>query len=102
MKFQLVTQFPEELYDDLDWIAEMEDKLDECLVDAEVDGHDIGNGEINIFIHTNNPIDTFEVTKNILNEDNSVLKNAKIAYRSLDGDSYIGLWPQDLVEFNVT
>lgn len=101
MKYQVVIQLPEELYGYLDLIAEMEDRLDECLVDAEVDGHDIGNGEVNIFIHTNNPVDTFEVAKNILKEYNSVLENVKIAYRDMNGDRYICLWPKGLVEFKV-
>jgi hypothetical protein len=102
MNYQLIIQLQEKLYGNLDWIAEIEDNLDESLVDAEVDGHDIGSGQVNIFIHTNNPVATFEVAKNILlNEDNSVLEHIKVAYRELSTDCYICLWPKDLAEFKI-
>ncbi|MDQ2994276.1 MAG: DUF695 domain-containing protein [Pseudomonadota bacterium] len=101
MKYQLVIQFSEESYGDLDWIINIEDRLDECLVDAEVDGHDIGNGEVNIFIHTNNPEDTFEAVKNLLQNDYSAFNDAKIAYGDLGGDRYTCLWPKELTEFKV-
>lgn len=92
MKYQLVIQFTEDIYEDIDAIAEMEDKLAESLVDAEVDGHDIGSGEINIFIHTNRPIDTFKIVKSILKNEDVNFKYVKIAYRETAGDHYIVLW----------
>lgn len=101
MKYQLVIQFPEELYGDLEWIAEFEDRLDESIADAEVDGHDIGSGEENIFIHTNNPDNTFQVSKNILEEESVDLGNIKIAYREISGNHYIPLWPENLVDYKV-
>ena len=101
MKYQLVIQFPEELYGDLDWIADLENRLDESIVDAEVDGHDIGSGEVNIFIHANNPVNTFQTVKNILEEDDVVLENIKSAYREIGENNYIPLWPENLVDFKV-
>ena len=101
MKYQLVIQFPEEMYADLDWIADLEDRLDASIVDAEVDGHDIGSGEVNIFIHANNPINTFQIAKNILEEDGVELNNIKIAYREISKNNYIPLWPENLVGFKV-
>lgn len=101
MKYQLVIQFPEEIYGDLDWIADLEDKIDNLLVDAQLDGHDIGCGEVNIFIETNDPINSFEIVKNNLNEQKSALKNVKAGYRNFNGDTYIAIWPDHLVEFNV-
>lgn len=101
MKYQLVIQFPEKLYNDLDWLADMEDLLDEALVDAEVDGHDMGSGEVNIFIHANDPINTLAIVKNILEEEGVSLENIKIAYREINGDFYIPLWPEDLENFKV-
>ncbi|MDP1604496.1 MAG: hypothetical protein Q8M03_14665 [Legionella sp.] len=100
MKYQLVIQFPEELYEDIDAIVEMEDKLDE-IIDAEVDGHDKGSGEINIFIHTNNPVDTFNDVKNVLENDFNNLNSVKIAYREMSAEEYIVLWPEGLTKFNV-
>ncbi len=100
MKYQLVIQFAEELFEDE--IAYMEDKLDELIVDAEVDGHDIGSGEINIFIHTTNPVDTFKVVKNVLENESINFEYVKIAYREIFGKNYIILWPKDCTKFKVT
>jgi len=102
MKYQLAIQFPEELFEEIDEIARMEDLLDESLVDAEVDGHDIGNGEINIFIHTNSPVNTFETVKNILEEESFNLNYLKIAYREIGTEQYIALWPEDLDKFSIS
>jgi hypothetical protein len=101
MKYQLVIQFPEGLYDDLDEIAELEDRLDEQLLDAEVDGHDIGSGEVNIFIHTNTPAETFEKAKNLMEDKGIDLDIIKAAYRGMDGNEYVPLWPEDLEDFEV-
>jgi hypothetical protein len=96
MKYQLVIQFPEELFDDINAIADMEDKIDESMVDAEVDGHDIGSGEINFFIHTNHPADTFKVVKSILENEGVNFEYVKITYREIANEHYIVLWPDDL------
>jgi hypothetical protein len=102
MKYQLVIQFLEELYGDIDFIANVEDLLGEAITDAEVDGHDIGSGEVNIFIYTNNPKNTFKIAKNILEENNINLAKTKIAYREISGDHYFHLWPENLSSFKVT
>lgn len=94
-------QLQEKLYNDIDWIASTEDKLEESLPDAEIDGHDIGSGEINIFIHTNDPLNTFKMAKNVLEEGGLDLENIKMAYRELSSEKYIPLWPENLVDFNV-
>ena len=101
MKYQLVVQCPETMYDDLDWIENFENRLDELLIEAEVDGHDIGSGEVNIFIHTNKLNNSFEIAKHILEEDGENLESIKIAYREIGKEDYTPLWPQDLKEFNV-
>ena len=101
MKYQLVVQCPEGLYEDIDAIAEMEDRLDESLVDAEVDGHDIGSGEINIFIHTNNPVNTLKAVEQLLDAEQIDMAYIKIAYREIGTDKYIPLWPVDLADFSV-
>lgn len=51
MKYQLVIQTTEEFWESIDAIAALEDRLDESLTNAAVDGHDIGSRKINIFIH---------------------------------------------------
>lgn len=101
-KYQLVIQFPEESYRDFDWITDLEDRLTEFLIDTEVDGHDIGSDEVNIFIHTNNPVNIFQIVKSILEEDGVDLDIIKVAYREISGDRYIPLWPANLVDFKIT
>lgn len=101
MKYQLVVQSPEELWEDIDVIAYLEDRLDESLVNAEVDGHDIGSGEVNIFIHTNDPNCTCKEVKDLLEEEHIVLVDVKIAYREIGTEKYIALWPEGLADFSV-
>lgn len=100
MTYQLVLQFPEESSDDLAWIVDMEDQLEVALCNAEIDGHDIGSGEINIFIHTENPLATFEKARQVLKE-NAVLDRVKVAYRDLEEEHYVCLWPAGLTNFNI-
>ena len=87
MRYQLVLQFTENLCGDLDCIIETEHRLIERLVHAEVDGHEIGNGEVNIFILTNNPVETFESVKNILESSGVDFENVKVAYKDLKNEA---------------
>ncbi len=99
MQYQLVLQFPVAETTDmdqlLDRLSDIEDALDERLAElAEVDGHDLGSGEMNIFIHTDEPRKTFATAKATLEEFDWVL-NMVAAYRELTGDDYVRLWPMD-------
>ena len=59
--YQLVLQFCGDSLQDLDELIALEDELIEQLGDsADVDGHDVGSGETNIFIFTSDPKQTFE------------------------------------------
>ena len=51
MKYQLVLQFQAESVQEFDELAVLEDLLVENLPShSVVDGHDIGSGELNIFV----------------------------------------------------
>lgn len=53
---QLVLQFPEAAFKDFDALVRFEDALCDLLGDRhEVDGHDIGSGEVNFFVFTDDP-----------------------------------------------
>ena len=53
---QLVIQFPESAFPDFLDLVKYEDALIDALGDAhEVDGHDIGSGEVNFFVFTDDP-----------------------------------------------
>lgn len=102
MKYQLILQLPEEQFSDIDWIADLEERLDDSLFDAEVDGHDIGQGEVNVFILTNTPVDSFALAKNILQEEGVECGMFKAAYRDVTNERYIPLWPKDLKNFKIS
>ena len=82
-------------------MIEAEEELVENLSEAsDVDGHDAGSGEVNIFIRTNEPNDAFEEVKHLL-EERTFWAGARVAYREVAGSEYTILWPKDLAEFRV-
>jgi hypothetical protein len=103
MKYQLVIQWPAAAISDLDRIVAIERRIIEALPDedGEVDGHDIGSWEMNIFVRTGAPERAFAKIRQILAEED-VLKGARVAYRALSGSAYNILWPIGLKVFRVS
>ena len=66
---------------------------------AKVDGHDIGSGEINIFIFTDIPLEVFSVINIILLP--RYKKILRAAYRESTGKEYVILWPPNLKYFQI-
>ena len=64
--YQLVLQFPADAVDYDDLIAIEEELLEAVEPPAEVDGHDFGSGEGNVFILTDEPAATLEVVLPVL------------------------------------
>lgn len=82
-------------------MVEVEDVLIEQLTELhEIDGHDAGSGEVNIFILTNDYEKAFDEVKAIL-KGRGLWADARVAYREIDKSEYIVLWPDGLNEFNV-
>jgi hypothetical protein len=101
MKYQLVLQWPASSIKDYDAMIEVEDALVEKLSEAnDVDGHDAGSGEVNIFIRTDDPKRAFNEVKAILGSRDFWV-DARVAYREVAGSEYTILWPKDLTEFKV-
>ncbi len=101
MKYQLILQWPALSVKDYDSMVSIEDSLIERLPsDSEVDGHDGGSGQVNIFIQTDNPAKTFEDVENIIIDRDS-WSNMRIAYRDFDGSEYTILWPKNLRTFDI-
>jgi hypothetical protein len=101
MKFQVVLQWPASGMDDYDGIVEIEDLLVEKLTNlSEVDGHDFGSDEANIFVDADDPRRAFEEIRTILSA-HELWPNVRIAYRQVDGTEYSMLWPQGAKTFNV-
>jgi hypothetical protein len=59
-----------------------------------VDGHDLGSGEANIFIHTNDPQNTFRQLIPVL-ERSGHISHVTAAYRRADEDRYHVVWPEN-------
>ena len=101
MKYQLVIQWPASSLTDYDAMVKIEDSLIEQLSEEhDVDGHDFGSGEMNIFVHTDDPESAFEEVRSILGSDPS-WSSVRVAYRELLGSGYTPLWPEGLREFRV-
>lgn len=103
MNFILVLQWPAASEADYELLISMEDRLESELDEAYgyVDGHDFGSGEMNIFIHTDLPIDAFRSAEAALGGVPSWAM-VRAAYRSTDGDDYTVVWPETLQEFSVS
>ena len=103
MDYQLVLQFSGDSLGDYDATVALENELIAELGDsANVDGHDAGSGEVNIFIITADPVRTFRQSRVVL-ERNRRLGAVTAAYRPVDGDDYTVVWLDGSTkEFRVT
>ena len=93
MKYQLALQFPASSIADYDEMIALEDELIETLgKSAKVDGHDCGSNEMNIFIHTDEPKQSFEIIRPVVAK-RKLIENLVAAYRELAGKNYKVIWP---------
>ena len=94
MKYQLVLQFPDRWLWGFHFLVRLEDQLIRILgSSADVDGHDCGSGEMNIFIYTDDPVGTFQRIRPVLARK-WWLKISAAAYREVDGEDYTVIWPE--------
>lgn len=94
MRYQLVLQFRGDSLADYDHMIAVEDRLTEALGDsADVDGHDVGSGETNIFIFTSDPAATFRQAQPVL-QSMEQLVGVKAAFRDIEGEEFIVIWPE--------
>jgi hypothetical protein len=101
MKYQLVVQFQALSADDFGRLVTLEEALRGALEGfAEVDGHDFGAGEFNIFVHTDEPKGTFERIREVVNGPRPE-HQMRAAYRDFDEEEYTILWPPNLREFKI-
>ena len=103
MNYQLVIQFPitDASADDFDRLIMIETELGIVLRDQHnVDGHDLGTGEMNIFIHTDNPREAFHLARDVLSKAD--LETIVVAFREMTGEDYSVIWPENFgSEFGV-
>ena len=92
-EYQLVIEFADENSKSFEEITSLEMLLDAELKAGEVDGNDVGQGTINIFIITKDPAKCFAETMTHIKSKS--LKPSAAGYRPVDGEDYIRLWPSD-------
>jgi|KBSMisStaDraftv2_1062788.scaffolds.fasta_scaffold198698_2 hypothetical protein len=95
-QYQLVLQWPASLTN-YDGMIEVEEFLIENLDHGEIDGHDAGQGETNIFIQTDDPEATYAALKGLLWR-RAAWDGIRIAYRDVTRDKYWVLWPEGGLE----
>jgi hypothetical protein len=102
MEYMLVLQWPSSsTAKELDLLISVEDQIRKDIGDhGNVDGHDIGSDEMNIFIFTKDPKATFERVKNIGSIPN-YMSNLKAGYREVGEDDFVPLYPEGLDHFSV-
>jgi len=93
MRYQLALQFPANSIADYDEMIALENELIEKLgSSAKVDGHDCGSSEMNIFIHTDEPKQVFEMIQTVVTK-RRLGGNLVAAYREMAGEDYTVIWP---------
>jgi hypothetical protein len=99
MNQQLVLQFQGDDDATLEKVIELEDRLIEALEGssaAEVDGHELGDGVINLNLFVKNAARVWERIEPLVEEAASEdLEINAVAYRPLDGEEFTVLWPVD-------
>jgi hypothetical protein len=95
MRYQLVLQMQGDSPAQYDALISLHDRLSGALDDScDVDGYDIGSGESNIFILTEDPRQAFEQSRPVL-ESASLLGSVCAAFRDLEEDDYTVIWPPE-------
>jgi hypothetical protein len=105
MKFayrqELVLQLPASSIRDYDALIELENRIIAGLGNlGEVDGHDMGVGEMNIFIRTDYPKLAFEKIKSLLGTQD-FMPELKAAYRDIGKDNFTVIYPPELDHFAI-
>ena len=101
MKYQLVLQLPASSIKDYDEMIELEDAIIEGIDNlGDVDGHDAGSGEMNIFILTDEPQQAFERIRPML-EMRDLMHKLKAAYRKIGENDFTIIYPSDLTHFAI-
>lgn len=89
MQFILVLQWSAASETDFDALVAMEAAFESDLDESHgfVDGHDFGSGEMNIFVHTDRPLEAFRDAESSLGADPRSV-GVRAAYRAADRDEY--------------
>lgn len=101
MTYQLVLQFPQSGSAGFETMVSIEHVLSEALSgSSEVDGHDIGSDEFNIFIWTDDPAGAFAEIER-LPAIRPFLGCLRAAHRPADSETFTPIHPPGLTDFAV-
>jgi hypothetical protein len=98
MNQQLVLQFHGDDDDTLEKVIELEDRLIEALQGStvtEVDGHEPGDGVINLILRAKNAAKVWEKIEPIIEDASDSLDINAVAFRQVDSEDFTVLWPTD-------
>lgn len=99
--YQLVFQLRGSSQHDFEEMIALEQELRSVVGDlGEVDGHDMGQGEMNIFVHTASPIRLFDNVRSLPGVARA-MPRLKVAFRPLDSEDYEILHPPGTYRFTV-
>lgn len=93
MQYQLIIKFWRKSLADEGFLATIESELKQALGDkVELEGYDKSPKEINLFMMTAEPKDTFRRVRDVL-EELGVVYGVSAAYRLVGGARFTSLWP---------
>jgi len=102
MRYMLVIQWPADSFGDIEDLINIEDMLIARLPqECDVDGHDMGATQANIFVRTSDVDATFAALEAVFRET-AEWREMKIAYRDAAGSNYTALHPKTLQQFVVS
>jgi hypothetical protein len=98
---ELVLQLPADSIKDYDALIELENVLIAQLGNiGEVDGHDMGASEMNIFVRTDHPKLAFEKIQSFLGTKD-FMPNLRAAFREVGKGQFTVLHPAGLTHFTI-
>jgi len=98
---ELVLQWPASSIKDYNTLIEIEGIINGGLGDlGKLDGHDMGTGEMNIFVRTDHPKLAFEKIKSLLGTKDFI-PDLKAAFRDVGKDNFTIIYPTDLDHFAI-
>jgi DNA-binding Lrp family transcriptional regulator len=93
MQYQLIIKFWRKSLEDEGFLTTIDAELKQALGSAvELEGYDISPKEINLFMMTAEPKDTFRRVRAVL-EKIGVVHGVSAAYRLVGGARFTSLWP---------
>jgi len=99
-EYQVVLEFHGDAPEDFERVIALENKLEENLESGEVDGNDVGQGIVNIFIITKEPKRCFKDAMRIIAGAEQTPRAA--GYRESGGEDYVRLLPEgDVTPFEL-